>query len=163
MPEAYIALGGNLGDVSATFASACRAIGHLPGTKILLRSKLYRTPPWGMTEQPNFLNACIKIETSLPPQELMEKLLKIESAHRRVRARGLRYGPRPLDLDILSYGDVEMETEKLKLPHPELFNRAFVLIPLADIAADLVIAGRRVGEAAASCDSAGITPLKEIY
>jgi 2-amino-4-hydroxy-6-hydroxymethyldihydropteridine diphosphokinase len=160
---AYLALGGNLGDVSANFASACRAIGTLPDTRLVGKSKLYRTPPWGMTEQPHFLNACIRIGTKFAPLDLMEKLLKIESAHRRVRARGLRYGPRPLDLDILCYGDIEMQSEKLNLPHPELFNRAFVLIPLADLAPDLVVAGKHIGKAAAACDASGITPLKEIY
>jgi 2-amino-4-hydroxy-6-hydroxymethyldihydropteridine diphosphokinase len=159
----YLALGGNLGDVAATFASACRMIAQLPNTKLLAKSKLYRTLPWGMTAQPNFLNACIKIETQLTPQELMDRLLKIETAHKRDRTRGLRYGPRPLDIDILSYGDVEMQSDKLKLPHPELFNRAFVLVPLADIAADLVIAGKSVGDAASACDASGITLPKEVY
>lgn len=166
MPEmttAYIALGGNIGDVAVNFASACRAIEALPSTKITAKSKLYRTPPWGMVDQPNFLNACVAIETALPPLELMEKFLKIESAHRRDRTRGLRYGPRPLDLDILSYGDVEMKSVKLTLPHPELFNRAFVLIPLADIAGDAVISGISIAEAARACDATGITPLKEVY
>jgi 2-amino-4-hydroxy-6-hydroxymethyldihydropteridine diphosphokinase len=160
---AYLGLGGNLGDVVTSFASATCAIGQLPGTKLIAKSKLYRTPPWGFAEQPDFLNACVKIETQLPPEVLMEKLLKIEHAHKRTRSRGLRFGPRTLDIDILNYGDVEMQSEELKIPHPELFNRAFVLIPLADIAADVTIAGKRVGEAAASCEASGITPLKEVY
>lgn len=166
MPEsviAYIALGGNIGDVSVHFASACKTIDHLPNTKLIAKSKLYRTPPWGIVEQPNFLNACIKIETGLPPEELMRYLLKIESAHHRDRMRTLRFGPRPLDLDILAYGDVKMTSKALTLPHPQLFNRAFVLIPLNDIAENEIIDDRRIGDAAASCDATGITRLAETY
>ncbi len=158
---AYLSLGGNLGDVRLNFISACRMIEQLFDTKITARSKLYRTPPWGLCEQPDFLNACLKIETALPPEDLVREFLEIE--HRHGRKRGPRYGPRTLDIDLLSYGNIELKSDALTLPHPSLFERAFVLLPLADIAAEVTIAGRKIFEAARACDSSGITPLKEAY
>jgi 2-amino-4-hydroxy-6-hydroxymethyldihydropteridine diphosphokinase len=166
MPEtqaAYLALGGNIGDVSVHFSSACRAIAALPKTKLTAKSRLYRTKPWGITEQPNFLNACVKIETELMPEDLLERLLKIEKTHHRDRKRSLRWGPRPLDIDILLYADMKINTKTLKIPHPEILNRPFVLIPLSDIAPDVVIAGQKVSQAASACDGSGVTLLKEAY
>ncbi|MES2907143.1 MAG: 2-amino-4-hydroxy-6-hydroxymethyldihydropteridine diphosphokinase [Pseudomonadota bacterium] len=166
MPEnviAYLALGGNLGDVASGFSTACKAIDALPQTHIISRSSLYRTKPWGLEDQPQFLNACIAIETSLPPDELLQKLFKIERAHGRDRERTVRWGPRPLDIDLLTYGDLVQADPVLTLPHPQLFNRAFVLRPLCEIAKDAMVAGRKICDAAKACSMDGITRLAETY
>ncbi|MHB1958552.1 MAG: 2-amino-4-hydroxy-6-hydroxymethyldihydropteridine diphosphokinase [Acidobacteriaceae bacterium] len=129
---AYIALGSNLGDRERTLRSAIAALRHL-GT-VEAASSFYETAPVGLVAQPDFLNAVVALRTELPPEELMAALLRIEQQHGRDRSASVPKGPRTLDLDLLSYADVTMETPTLTLPHPSLAERRFVLAPLKEIA-----------------------------
>ncbi len=159
MPEAVIALGGNLGDVRATFEKAIARLCDGVEVQLVARSSDYRTPPWGITEQPCFINAVIAVATSLSPRELLNRLQACERALGRNRGWEQRWGPRPLDLDLLAYDDVNVGEPDLTLPHPRLFERAFVLVPLAEIGADRRIAGIRVRDALARVDAGGIERL----
>jgi len=159
MARVFIALGGNLGDVRATFGRAIDMLCAGGAVKLIGRSADYRTPPWGVTDQPPFVNACIAVETDLPPQALLERTQGIEKALGRDRRNDTRWGPRPIDLDLIAYDDLTVDTPDLKLPHPYLFERAFVLVPLAEIAPEAVIGGRGVAEALAGIDRGGITRL----
>ena len=129
---------------------------------LLARSSDYLTPPWGGTSQPPFVNACVAIDTSLDPHALLFALHKIETKFGRDRAREERWGPRTLDLDLLAYEDVTLDTGGLTLPHPRLFERAFVLLPLNEIMPDRVIAGRTVREALAKVSTEGIVRLADL-
>jgi 2-amino-4-hydroxy-6-hydroxymethyldihydropteridine diphosphokinase len=124
--------------------------------RLIARSSDYRTPPWGVTDQPAFLNAVIAVATELSPHELLTRALDCERALGRDRAHERRWGPRPIDIDLLAYDDVELHDADLTLPHPHLFERAFVLVPLAEIASDRVIAGTQVRDALARIDMNGI-------
>lgn len=159
MAEALIALGGNLGDVRSTFARAEAMICGKAQAGVLARSADYRTPPWGDTDQPAFVNACLAIDTPLDPFALLHTLKTIETRLGRKRDGARRYGPRTLDLDLLAYDDAVIDRDGLTLPHPRLFERAFVLVPLAEIAPDRVIAGRTVRAALATVSAAGIERL----
>ena len=162
MANAIIALGGNVGDVRATFK---RAIAHICGmaqAALLARSSDYATPPWGEENQPRFINACIEIETSLDPHALLFTLHKIEQKFGRDRSKEQRWGPRTLDLDLIAYDDVRLDKPELTLPHPRLFERAFVLVPLAEIAPERAIAGRRVSDALAKLSTGGIERLPDL-
>ncbi|MHC4600621.1 MAG: 2-amino-4-hydroxy-6-hydroxymethyldihydropteridine diphosphokinase [Planctomycetota bacterium] len=143
---AYIALGSNQGDRRDHLDRGLRAIASLPATRLLRCSSYHWTPPWGLRDQPWFLNAAAAVVTELPPQALLEGLLGAERDAGRVRAEP--WGPRTLDLDILLYGDRVVEEEGLALPHPRMTERAFVLEPLAEIAADVIhpVSGRSVGD-----------------
>src|SRR5271166_2775678 len=154
-----LALGGNVGDKAATLRRALRALGEEPGIELTAVSRLYRTAPWGKTDQDWFVNACALAWTSLAPEALLDRVKALEI--QLGRGPGERWGPRVIDIDIIAYGDLALETPRLKLPHPEVLNRAFVLTPLAEIAPDFAIRGRRVGEAAVSLhpDSAEIVAL----
>ena len=159
MVEALIGLGGNLGDVRN---SLDRAVGLLCAdrrVRLVAQSSDYRTPPWGLTDQPAFINRCLAVETRLTPQSLLERALAVERQLGRDRTNERRWGPRPIDIDLLSYDDVALDEPGLRLPHPELFRRAFVLVPLAEIAADRVVAGTRIGDAIAELDTTGIERL----
>ncbi len=160
--SALIALGGNVGDVRATFRNAIAHICGMTQAVLLARSSDYTTPPWGDERQARFINACIEIETGLDPHALLFTLHKIEGKFGRDRARETRWGPRTLDLDLVAYDDVSIETPELTLPHPRLFERAFVLVPLAEIAPDRVIAGRNVAAALAELPTAGIERLPDL-
>jgi 2-amino-4-hydroxy-6-hydroxymethyldihydropteridine diphosphokinase len=129
---AYIALGSNLGDRERTLHSAIAALRQLGSVNAT--SSFYETAPVGLLEQPDFLNAVVELRTALPPQELMAALLRTEQRHGRDRSASVPKGPRTLDLDLLSYGDVVMETPTLTLPHASLADRRFVLVPLAETA-----------------------------
>ncbi len=142
-----IALGGNVGDKAQSLRRALSAIAAEPGIELTAVSRLYRTPPWGKTDQDWFVNACALGRTSLEPEALLERVKRLEVELGREPAE--RWGPRVIDIDLIAYDEVALNTERLTLPHPELFNRAFVLVPLAEIAPDLVIGGIRIGEAAA--------------
>jgi 2-amino-4-hydroxy-6-hydroxymethyldihydropteridine diphosphokinase len=139
--EAYVGLGGNMGDATATVEAAIGRIDALAGVRVLSRSSLYRTPAWGVTDQPDFVNAVARIATRLDPRQLLDALLDIERDAGRDRARSRRWGPRELDLDLLLYGDTRVDMLGLHVPHPHLHERAFVLVPLAEIAPSLVIPG----------------------
>jgi 2-amino-4-hydroxy-6-hydroxymethyldihydropteridine diphosphokinase len=139
--RAFVGLGGNVGDVAEAFASAVARMDALPRTQLLRVSRRYRTPAWGMSAQPDFLNAVAMLETDLPPRELLDALLAIERAHGRDRGSEARWGPRTLDLDLLLYGDRTIEEPGLRVPHPHLHERAFALRPLLDIAPAVSIPG----------------------
>jgi 2-amino-4-hydroxy-6-hydroxymethyldihydropteridine diphosphokinase len=157
--EAFIALGGNLGDVRATFDQAVAMLCKDGTVQLTARSSDYRTPPWGVTDQPVFINAVIAVATSLAPHTLLARMQACERALGRDRAHERHWGPRSIDLDLLAYDDVALHDPDLTLPHPRLFERAFVLVPLAEIAADRVIAGIRVRDALARVDAGGIETL----
>lgn len=139
--QAYVALGSNLGDSRQHLLDAIEALAALPHTQVIARSKIYRTPPWGMVDQPEFLNAVVTLETALEPHELLDALLQIERAAGRQR-NGERWGPRTLDLDLLHVVGKTVNDERLTLPHPHIADRAFVLLPLHDVASDLEIPGQ---------------------
>jgi len=157
--EALIALGGNVGDARATLDRAVTAFCDGDVVRLLARSSDYRTPPWGIEDQPPFINLCIVVVTSLAPHDLLARALRVERAFGRDRAGERRWGPRPLDIDLVAYDDVTLEGPDLVLPHPRLFERAFVLVPLAEIAPERRIAGIRIADALARLDTAGIERL----
>jgi len=137
---AYVALGANLDDPAAQIDAALAALAALPDTRLVARSRLYRTPAWGPVVQPDYLNAVAELATDLAPRALLDALLAIERALGRDR-RGERYGPRRIDLDLLVHGDARIDEPGLALPHPRLAERAFVLVPLAEIAPALEVPG----------------------
>jgi 2-amino-4-hydroxy-6-hydroxymethyldihydropteridine diphosphokinase len=159
LAEAFIALGGNVGDVRATFDKAVAIVCDGADVRLLARSSDYRTPPWGVTDQPLFINAVIAVSTTLAPHALLARAQACERALGRDRAREQHWGPRTIDLDLLAYDDVVLNDATLTLPHPHLFERAFVLLPLAEIAPDHLIAGIRVGDALKRVDASGIEKL----
>jgi 2-amino-4-hydroxy-6-hydroxymethyldihydropteridine diphosphokinase len=160
--HALIALGGNVGDVRATFQKAIANICGMTQAALLARSSDYATPPWGEEQQANFINACIEIDTSLDPHALLFTLHRIETKFGRDRANERRWGPRTLDLDLIAYDEVSLQKPELTLPHPRLFERAFVLVPLAEIAPNRVIAGRSVASALAQLSTQGIERLPDL-
>jgi 2-amino-4-hydroxy-6-hydroxymethyldihydropteridine diphosphokinase len=155
---AYVALGSNLGDPRQQVLDAMQALGKLPDTRLLQRSQLYRTPPWGVLEQPPFINAAVQLDTALSPHRLLDALIEIEQRAGRVRVQ--RNGPRTLDLDLLYVDGVQLDDERLTLPHPRMTERAFVLLPLHDLAPSLQLAGHgSVAELLARVDLAGCEKL----
>ena len=140
MNTAYVALGANLGDPKATVLAAFAALANLPESRVARCSSLYRTAPVGILSQPDFVNAVVLLETTLAPETLLDALLDIEARFGRIRRE--RNGPRTLDLDLLLYDDIELDLPRLTLPHPRLHLRAFVLLPLAEVAPDLAIPRR---------------------
>lgn len=132
----YIAIGSNLGDSLGACRRAIRAIASAPQNRLIRCSPFYRTEPVGKKEQNWFINGVIALKTSLPPRELMQFLLGLEKKMGRVRRE--RWGPRVIDLDLLSYGDLVLEEADLRIPHPRLHERRFVLVPLRDIAPNWV-------------------------
>lgn len=161
MASVLIALGGNVGDVRATFKKAIAHICGMAQAALIARSSDYATPPWGDEDQDPFINACVEIETDLDPHALLFVMQKVEQKFGRTRDKERRWGPRTLDLDMIAYDDVSMNKPDLALPHPRLFERAFVLVPLAEIASDRVISGVRVRDALASVSSGGIERLPD--
>jgi len=159
LAQAYLALGGNVGDSRAILDRALGLLCDGKAIKLTARSSDYRTPPWGFKYQPPFVNLCIAVETTLEPRDLLARAQDIELQLGRDRAHEKRNGPRTADIDILSYDDVAIDTPNLTLPHPRLFERAFVLVPLNEIAPGRVIAGRKISEALAGLDTAGIEKL----
>src|SRR5215475_11416319 len=162
MASVLIARGGNVGDVRGTFQKAIANICGMTQAALVARSSDYTTPPWGDEAQSPFTNACIEIDTTLDPHALLFTLHKIEKKFGRDRARERHWGPRTLDLDLIAYDDVRLDKPELTLPHPRLFERAFVLVPLAEIAPERVIGGRRVKDALAALSTEGIQRLPEL-
>ncbi len=156
MRDVLLGLGGNLGDPALSIREALRRL-EGRGVEILLVSSLYRTAPWGPVPQPDFLNACAAGETELEPEALLLAAKAIERELGRVE--GPRWGPRAVDLDILALGDLALDTPDLTLPHPRLTERAFVLVPLAEIVPDRVIEGRTVAEWRAETDGSGVARI----
>ena len=158
MTLAYVALGSNLGDPQQQLLDAVQALATTPGLRLLQRSALYRTPPWGMLQQPPFVNAAVQLDSALSPHALLDALLAIEQ--RAGRVRGARNGPRTLDLDLLHVDGVQLDDARLSLPHPRMAQRAFVLLPLHDIAPALQLPGYgRVDQLLAVLDTAGCERL----
>jgi 2-amino-4-hydroxy-6-hydroxymethyldihydropteridine diphosphokinase len=147
---AFVALGSNLDGPREQVAQGMLEIGALPETRLVERSSRYRSAPVGFLEQPDFINAVVMVETALEPQALLDGLLAIERRHGRVRE--FQNAPRTLDLDLLLYGDLVLHQHGLTLPHPRMHERAFVLLPLAEIAPDTVIPGKgRVADFLPGC------------
>jgi len=144
MTEVGLALGSNIGDKAIAIARALRMLEVGGALTITARSPLYRTAPWGVEDQDWFVNACALAETSLSPEDLLARCKSVEAELGREKT--FRWGPRLIDVDIVFYGGETIESPELTIPHKELFNRAFVLVPLADIAGDRVISGRTVAE-----------------
>ncbi|PTM41642.1 2-amino-4-hydroxy-6-hydroxymethyldihydropteridine diphosphokinase [Bosea sp. 124] len=140
--EATLGFGGNLGDPVAAFATALKALAGHDGIAVKRLSSVYRTPPWGKLDQPEFLNMAVLLETEMPARALLAACLKLERAGGRERRE--RWGPRTIDIDILSYGGETIDEPGLQIPHPRIAERAFVLAPLAEIAPELQIGGRAV-------------------
>ncbi len=153
MVEAYLGLGSNLGDREGMLRSAVAALSAADDVAVAAISPVYETPPGGPVPQGPYLNACVTVETRLSPRALLDLCLAIERRHGRERA--VRWGPRTLDIDILDYGGQHLDERGLALPHPRLSERAFVLVPLADIAPKLVIEGRTVAAWRAAIDADG--------
>jgi len=162
MGRAIIALGGNVGDVRATFRKAIANICGMAQAALLARSSDYSTPPWGNEQQARFVNACIEIETSLDPHALLFTLQKVERKFGRDREGETRWGPRALDLDLIAYDEVALQRPELTLPHPRLFERAFVLVPLVEIAPDRLVGGRSVKAALGGLSTEGIERLPDL-
>jgi 2-amino-4-hydroxy-6-hydroxymethyldihydropteridine diphosphokinase len=159
MTPAWLALGGNVGDSRALLDRAVAMLCDGDRVRLAARSSDYRTPPWGIAEQPPFVNLCIAVDTDLSPHALLAQAHAVEHALGRDRARERRWGPRSVDIDIVAYDDMTIAEHELTLPHPRVLERAFVLVPLAEIAPDLQIAGRSIADAAASIDCSGVERL----
>ncbi|AAZ98004.1 7,8-Dihydro-6-hydroxymethylpterin-pyrophosphokinase, HPPK [Thiobacillus denitrificans ATCC 25259] len=156
---ATIGLGANLNDPAAQVEYALAELDRLPATRLLARSSLYASSPVGYVDQPDFINAVAQVETGLAPRALLAALLDIEQRHG--RERSFRNAPRTLDLDLLLYGSARFHEDGLTLPHPRMHERAFVLLPLLEIAAQTVIPGRGPAEdwlAAASGQNVALLP-----
>jgi 2-amino-4-hydroxy-6-hydroxymethyldihydropteridine diphosphokinase len=151
---AYLGLGGNIGDPLASMSEALRRLDADPACAVTGVSRLYRTPPWGKTDQAWFFNAAAAVETTLSPHALLDLCLGLERAMKRVRLE--RWGPRTLDIDILAFDALTLADDRLTLPHPRMAERAFVLMPLADIAPGFVLQGRSVSDWLAQADTTGI-------
>ena len=154
--RATLDLGGNSGDPVRSMAEALRMLDARPDCRVLAVSRLYRTPPWGKTDQDWFFNACALIETTLAPEALLDTCLGIEREMKRERKE--RWGPRTIDIDVLTYEGVAQAGGRLELPHPRMTGRGFVLMPLADVAPDLEVEGRTVAAWLGEADIGGIEP-----
>jgi 2-amino-4-hydroxy-6-hydroxymethyldihydropteridine diphosphokinase len=160
--RAFVGVGGNVGEVEITLVEAMWALDSMPQTSIRSQSRLYRTPPWGNTEQPPFLNAVVELQTRLTARVLLDLLLEIEIRFGRDRAEGEKWGPRELDLDLLIYGEDQIDEPGMHVPHPRLHERAFVLVPLNEIAPTLEINGvGRVSDLVKAVDATGIEAVEE--
>lgn len=156
---AYIGLGSNLQEPAQQILRACAELAALPHLELRARSPLYRSPPMGPADQPAYINAVLAIATTLAPLALLTQLHAIEDAHQRVRT--IRWGPRTLDLDLLVYDNVQLDTPELTLPHPGIAPRNFVLYPLADVAPDLLIPGLgHIQQLLAQCPAAGLERIE---
>jgi 2-amino-4-hydroxy-6-hydroxymethyldihydropteridine diphosphokinase len=153
MAEAALGLGSNIGDKAANISAALEGLGATADIRILRQSSLYRTAPWGDTDQDWFVNACVLISTSLTPAGLFSRCLDLEREGGRTRTKDRRWGPRIIDIDLLFYEDLRLNEAALTLPHPRLLERGFVLVPLAEIAPDRIINGVRVADAAQALET----------
>ena len=154
--RATLGLGGNIGDPVEAMRHALQALDARPDCRVVAVSRLYRTPPWGKTDQDWFYNACALLETALAPEPLLDVCLGIERDMKRERRE--RWGPRTIDIDVLTYDGVEQVGGRPELPHPRMTDRGFVLMPLADVAPDLEVRGCTVAAWLLDADVAGIEP-----
>ncbi len=159
MSVAVLGLGGNIGDTRDLMREAIERLAQHPEIEVQQVSALYRTPPWGKTDQPPFLNAAIRIETRFPPAALLAAVLDIEKGLGRERSE--RWGPRTIDIDILLYGKNAVDQPGLRIPHPRLTERAFALAPLVDVMPEAEIAGRPARKWLAESDRAGMERVGE--
>ncbi len=150
----YLSLGGNLGDPARSMGAALRMLDAHDDVTVAAVSSLYRTPPWGKTDQPDFLNIAAQLATSQSPRALLELCLDAERRLKRVREE--RWGPRLIDIDILMFGDRTIREMGLDIPHPRMLERSFVLVPLAEIAPELAVDGKPLAERLAEIDTGGI-------
>ncbi len=158
---ACIALGANIGEPLRQIEAGFQALAALPGSRLTARSSLYRSAPVGYADQPDFINAVALIETMLPPHALLEALLAIERINGRVRE--FANAPRTLDLDIVLYGDTVVHDAGLTIPHARMLERAFVMVPLAEVAPDMPVPGHgTVRELAARVDAASVAQLQRM-
>lgn len=155
--RAYLGLGGNLGDPQAAMVAALGILDSASEIAVTRVSGLYRTPPWGLVDQPDFLNAVAEIGTSLSPRELLDACLSAERTLKRIRNE--RWGPRAIDLDVLIYDDRAIHENGLTIPHPRIRERAFVLVPLLEIAPDIAIDGEPLAHTLANLDTDSIQRL----
>lgn len=156
----YLGFGTNLGDRKMNLAQAVNNLNDRPDLAILRTSSIYETAPWGLTGQPDFLNMVAEFETSITPNELLERVKKLEQSMG--REDGPRFGPRLIDIDILLLGDLVVDEPDLIIPHASLHERAFVLVPLAELAPDAVhpVLGKTIADLAGQVDGLdGIKPL----
>jgi 2-amino-4-hydroxy-6-hydroxymethyldihydropteridine diphosphokinase len=158
--KSWLGLGGNLGDPVSAMGQALRALDSRDDISVNAVSPVYNTPPWGKVDQPSFYNACAELVTELEPESLLAACLNIELEMKRERLE--RWGPRIIDIDVLAFeGIARFESPSLTLPHPRMTERAFVLVPLGDIAPDLDIDGKSVSQWAALADSTGMTKARD--
>lgn len=155
--RAFLGLGGNLGDPAAAMAAALQALDGEAAVSVFAVSSLYRTPPWGVVDQPDFHNAVAAVDTTLSAEALLHLCLDIERSLKRVRAE--RWGPRLIDIDILLFGDQHIDKAGLHVPHPRMNERAFVLLPLAEIAPEIRIGDQTVAAQLNTLDSSAIIRL----
>jgi 2-amino-4-hydroxy-6-hydroxymethyldihydropteridine diphosphokinase len=155
--EAFLGLGSNLGDRADTLRSALQALEMQSGLWVIQVSSLYESAPVGIVEQPEFLNLVTRIATTLDPHLLLTRCLEIEARLGRVRRE--RWGPRVIDIDLLLHGDLACDEPALTVPHPRMTERSFVVVPLAEIAPDRLVAGRSAFARAATCDHSGLRSL----
>lgn len=156
MVDVLLGLGGNLGDPRDTIETALKRL-EAAGPRVQARSSAYRTAPWGNLDQADFTNLCAAVSTDLPPRRLLDLIQRVETELGRERRE--RWGPRTIDIDILTYGDEVIDEPGLILPHPRLTERAFVLVPLAEIAPDRLIGRRTIRDWAAAIDRKGVQRL----
>lgn len=154
----FLSLGGNIGDPAKAMGSALGILDANAATSVVAVSALYRTPPWGKLDQPDFLNAAAEVATNLAPRELLDLCLSAERKLKRVRNE--RWGPRLVDIDILLFGDRVIREAGLDIPHPRMLERAFALVPLAEIAPELVSQGKSLADHAKLLDSEGIVRVE---
>jgi 2-amino-4-hydroxy-6-hydroxymethyldihydropteridine diphosphokinase len=159
MVEAILSLGGNVGPVRETLDNAVRLLCDGHTARLLARSSDYQTAPWGVVDQPPFINLCLILATALSARALLARTRRIEVALGRVRTNEQRWGPRPIDIDIIAYDDLAVAQPDLVLPHPAWSERAFVLVPLMEIAPDRTIGGVTVRAALARLDAHGVERL----
>ena len=162
MADVFIALGGNVGDRRKNMQAALAALAKGP-VRIVARSRIYEAESWGPVPQGRYYDCVVFGKTSLPPRALLRQLNKIEARLGRNRTREIRYGPRTVDLDILLYGRLRLKTAGLEIPHRLMLKRAFVLVPLADIAPRLMVKGIRISDALArlKSEAKGVVPLPD--
>lgn len=158
--DAIIAMGSNIGDTRANMARALHLLCADGSVRLVTRSRDFKTPPWGITDQPWFANACASVRTGLGARELLERCLAVERQMGRVRAQ--KWGPRNIDLDVLVHRDGPVADDDLVIPHPRITERAFVLAPLADVDETLVLNGRTVAAWLADIDTTGVEPFPDL-
>jgi len=159
MHRASLGLGGNVGDPQASMAAALGLLNAMTEIDILTVSRIYRTPPWGKVDQDWFYNCCALVRTSLTPRQLLEACLAVESKLKRVRRE--RWGPRIIDVDVLTYDCAIVDEDGLAIPHPHMHERAFVLLPLNEIDGTIMVREKPVSQWASDVDGTGIEPASK--